>query len=316
MHTIQKPAHGSIEWLNIRHRDTQGRVIFGGSEAGALMSVSEFTTLADLCVAKLSEPTVKEPEPQMMKGIFFEDGLLRFAEKELGMIVKTPDVMYADRRFIATLDGIAYDHAQPFCVVECKVTNGYTISSADDLPASWVMQGHVQSWVTDLPVYFAVFDKRQHLTLVEMPFDLELATAIFDTADKVGDSLDQGMIPDDVMPYLTQKHIQDMFPIVEQRAIVADDKLVNHIFDLETTRNQIRQLKEQEQQDMDAIAREMRDADTIVDATGHVMMTYKQQAGRKSFDAKAFQADHPDLFAKYQKDGAPFRVMRFGKGNR
>jgi predicted phage-related endonuclease len=316
MHTIPKPEHASLEWLNTRHRDKQGRVIFGGSEAGALMGCSEFTSLADLCVAKLSEPTVKEPEPQMLKGIFFEDGLLRYAEKQLGMIVKTPDVMYADRRFIATLDGIAYDHGQPFAVIECKVTNAYTINSGDDLPASWVMQGHVQQWVTDLPVYFATFDKRQHLNLVLMPFNLALAESIFDTADIAGDWLDQGMIPEYVMPELRQEHIQRLFPNVQQRAITADDTLVNHIFNLETTRNQLKKLKEQEAEEMDAIAREMRDADTVTDAAGHVMLTYKQQPGRKSFDAKTFQAEHPDLYAKYQKDGAPFRVMRFGKGNR
>lgn len=42
-------------------------------------------------------------------------------------------------------------------------------------------------------------------------------------------------------------------------------------------------------------------------------VTWKQQAGRKSLDQKALEADMPDVFARYQKQGAPFRVMRFSK---
>lgn len=42
-------------------------------------------------------------------------------------------------------------------------------------------------------------------------------------------------------------------------------------------------------------------------------VTWKQQAGRKSLDQKALEADMPEVFAKYVKQGAPFRVMRFSK---
>ncbi len=319
MQVIPKPAHGSLPWLQIRHRDDEGNVTFGGSEVGALMGVSEYTTLADLCISKLSPPEVKEPEPQMIKGLIFEDGLLKHSGTLLDLEVTTPNFMYRKGRFTVTLDGLAYtpdDYDNPQRIIEAKVTSAYTVASADDLPRSWVMQGHVQQWVVGLPVSFIVFDKRQHINLVEMRFDEALMQTILQVADIVGGDLDTGEIPDYAYAQMTADQIATLYPVKESRSIVADDVLVNDVFDLETTRNQIKQLKEQESELVDSIARRMGEHDEITDAAGFTMLTWRQQKGRQSFDAKAFQAAHPDLYAQFLKEGAPFRVMRLGKGNR
>jgi predicted phage-related endonuclease len=318
MQVIPKPTHGSLDWLTVRHRDDAGNVTFGASEAGALMGVSEYTTLADLCISKLQPPVERGPEPQMIKGLIFEDALLKYAGTLLGCDVETPEFMYRKGKFTVTLDGIAHGipNASTNRIIEAKVTSAYTVASADDLPRSWVMQGHVQQWVVGLPVSFIVFDKRQHINLVEMPFDEGLMDTILNVADIVGADLDTGAMPDYAYRQLTADQIQALYPVKESRSITADDALVNDVFDLETTRNQIKQLKEQESELVDAIARALGDADEITDAAGFTMLTWRQQKGRQSFDAKAFQSAHPDLYAQFLKEGAPFRVMRLGKGNR
>lgn len=319
MQVIPKPAHGTLPWLMIRHRDDEGRVTFGGSEAGALMGVSEYTTLADLCISKLYPPEVKEPEPQMIKGLIFEEPLLREAARLLGLEVTTPNFMYRKGRFTVTLDGLAYapdDYDNPQRIIEAKVTAAYTIATADDLPQSWVMQGHVQQWVLGLPVSFIVFDKRQNINLIDMPFNEALMDDILNIADVVGYDLDCEVMPSYAYKGLSSDQIAKLYPVKESRAITASDDLVNHIFDLETVRNQIKQLKEDETELVDAIARAMGDADEVTDSAGLTMLTWRQQKGRQSFDSKAFQQAHPDLYAQFTKEGAPFRVMRFGKGNR
>lgn len=319
MQVIPKPAHGSLPWLQIRHRDDEGNVTFGGSEVGALMGVSEYTTLADLCISKLSPPEVKEPEPQMIKGLIFEDGLLKHSGTLLGLEVTTPNFMYRKGRFTVTLDGLAYtpdDYDNPQRIIEAKVTSAYTVASADDLPRSWVMQGHVQQWVLGLPVSFIVFDKRQHINLIEMTYDEELADRIAETAELIGYDLDSGIIPQHAYQQMTADQVALMYPVRESNPITANDDLVNYIFDLETVRNQIRKLKEEEAGLVDAIAREMGDHDEVTDAHGFTMLTWRQQKGRQSFDTKGFAQAHPDLYKQYSKDGSPFRVMRFGKGNK
>ena len=318
MQVIPKPTHGSLEWLTVRHRDDAGNVTFGASEAGALMGVSEYTTLADLCISKLQPPVEREPEPQMIKGLIFEDALLKHAGTLMGCDVETPELMYRKGRFTVTLDGLAHGipNNEYHRIIEAKVTSAYTVASADDLPRSWVMQGHVQQWVVGLPVSFIVFDKRQHINLIEMPFDEALMDQIVQVADVVGNDLDTGEMPDYAYAQMTADQIATLYPVKESRSIVADDLLVNDVFDLETTRNQIPQLKEQESELVDSSARRMGEHDEITDAAGFTMLTWRQQKGRQSFDSKAFQAAHPDLYAQFLKEGAPFRVMRLGKGNR
>ncbi len=244
MQVIPKPTHGSLEWLTVRHRDDAGNVTFGASETGALMGVSEYTTLADLCISKLQPPVEREPEPQMIKGLIFEAPLLAEAGRLTGLEVTTPNFMYRKGRFTATLDGLAYqpdDYDAPTRIIEAKVTAAYTVATPDDLPRSWVMQGHVQQWIMGLPVTFVVFDKRQHINLVEMPFDEGLMDTILNVADIVGADLDTGAMPDYAYRQMTADQIQALYPVKESRSITADDALVNDVFDLETTRNQIKQ---------------------------------------------------------------------------
>ena len=312
MKRIKKPVHGSLEWLQIRHRDDTGRVIFGASEAGALMGKSEYTSLADLCVAKLGEPEVTEPTRAMLKGIYFEQGLIDFASAELCIPLVTPDEMYAKGRFIVTLDGawMVNDHVEQ--IVECKVTS-YTVGMEQDLPLSWVLQGHVQQWVTGAPVTFAVFDRQQNLSLIDMTYDPVWAQQINDFAEFVGAALDNGVIPDEAWDSMTAGLVQKMYAPEPGKAIEADDDLINWIVDLETLRRQIKKLEDEKSFAEDQIARRMLDAETVTDSEGHVLLSWKQQKGRTSFDSKRFAQEQPELFSEYSREGSPFRVMRFGK---
>ena len=318
MQAIPKPVHGSLEWLTVRHRDDNGHVTFGASEAGALIGVSEYTTLADLCISKLYPPEVKEPEPQMIKGLIFEDALLKYAGTLLGCDVETPEFMYRKGKFTVTLDGIAHGipNNEYHRIIEAKVTSAYSVATADDLPRSWVAQGHVQQWVLGLPVSFIVFDKRQHINLIDMPFDEAFMEHILNTADFIAYDLDNGVMPQKAYEELTAEQVARLHPVKESRAITANDDLVNQVFDLETVRKEIKRLKDEESELMDSIARAMGDADEITDAAGFTMLTWRQQNGRQSFDSKGFQKAHPDLYAQFIKEGAPYRVMRFGKGNK
>jgi len=91
---------------------------------------------------------------------------------------------------------------------------------------------------------------------------------------------------------------------------------VNWIMDLENTKRMMKDLERDKKNAEDQIARRMVDADTVTDANGVPIFTWKEQRGRVSFNAKAFEADHPDLFAQYRREGAPFRVMRIPAGGK
>jgi predicted phage-related endonuclease len=307
---IPKPTHGSQEWLNLRHRDHNGKVIFGASEAGALMGVSEYTTRADLAVEKLSPPTVKAPTAAMIKGIIFEPALGEYASQQLGMQLITPDEMYLKGRWIATLDFVNPHDAH---IVEAKVTSAYAIDSAADLPASWIMQGHVQHWCTGFSVSFVVFDKRQRLVIVDMPIQRDLVDQLNYASEKLGAQLDEGILPEGYKEWLSAEQVQALYQPVAGATIEADEELVNWITDYETSRKMRMDAEKAEKFAKDMIAQRMLDAESVV-SDGFTVLSWKQQKGRTSFDQSRFEEEHPDLYGKYLKQGAPIRVMRLGKG--
>lgn len=310
MKAIPKPKHGSQEWLDLRHRDPNGRVIFGASEAGALMGVSEYTSTADLAVEKLSAPTVKAPTAAMIKGIIFEPALGEYASQQLGMHLITPDEMYLKGRWIATLDFVNQHDAH---IVEAKVTSAYAIDSADDLPASWIMQGHVQHWCTGFTVSFVVFDKRQRLVIVDMPIKRDLVDQLNYASEELGEQLDQGVIPEQYKEWMTAEQIQSLYSPVAGETIEADADLINWITDLETSRKIKTDAEKAEKFAKDMIAQRMLGAESVV-ADGFTVLSWKQQKGRTSFDQARFEEEQPALFHRYMKTGAPIRVMRLGKG--
>jgi hypothetical protein len=43
---------------------------------------------------------------------------------------------------------------------------------------------------------------------------------------------------------------------------------------------------------------------------GEQIVSWKQQAGKESFDAARLKQEHPELVSEYTKQGNPYRVMR------
>jgi predicted phage-related endonuclease len=308
---IPKPEHGSQEWLDVRHRDYKGRVTFGASEAGALMGVSEYQNLMGLCEAKLApQQTPKPPTPAMRKGVIFEDALGLNASEFLGVKLVQPDVMYRKDRFTATLDFIEPLSEQ--LIVECKVTSAYSVETGQDLPASWLMQGHVQHLVTGAEVWFSVFDKYQQLSVVRMPLHTATLDALQEQSERVAADLDKGIIPDEAWMTASAQQIAKLKPMHKGEVVECDDTVLGLVRELFTAKAAAKSAKENEKRLVDDLARIMGSAEAI-ESNGDVLMTWREQKGRTSFDQDRLKADHPDIFEQYVRQGSPMRVMRMGK---
>lgn len=309
MQRLKKPPHSSLEWLQIRHRDELGKVTFGASEAGTLMSVSPYQNLMDLCLAKLDEPVLRPPSAAMRKGIIFEDALGMEAGEILGVEVSQPDEMFRKGRFTTTLD---FMNAKEDLIVECKVTNQYTINTGEDLPPSWLMQGHVQHWVTGADVWFSVFDKYHQISVVRMPVSNETIDRLLETSEFVGEQLDRGIIPDEAWMQASSEQIAKAYPFDSDEIVECDDDLLADIRELQTVKAQGKDVEEREKALKARIALRMKSAKAI-ESNGDILLTWNEQKGRTSLDQKALQEAHPDIYNQFMKQGAPIRVMRMGK---
>jgi hypothetical protein len=298
---INKPEHGSLEWLNVRHRDQYGRVRFGASEAPTLMRCNPFSTLSDLAISKWSEPVVGEPNAAMQRGTLLEPALLTYAAQVLGCEVVVPDEMYFVGRLIATLDGVSHDDQ---VIVECKTTTAY--SSDDPLPESYYWQAVAQMACTghDM-VLVVVLDKYMRLGSWTVRRNMDDVDRLFARADEIGRMLDDKQLPPDAP--LNERTVKALYPSAEGTMELGSTGLfiVNAWQAAVEAR---KQAEAEEQQWRDQLAALLGGAEAgAVD--GRVVLTYKSRKTGTTFDSKRFAAEHPELAAQYTKPSATTRVL-------
>ena len=158
MRVIPKPKHGSLEWLQARWRDEDGRCVFGASDIPALMGASPYKRRSELYAEKVRPPVEQEETAVFRRGNLLEPVLLQEAGNILGMEIVTPEVIYRHDRLSVSLDGV--DQVErPNLVVEAKTTTRYSIHDSADLPQEWLWQGWAQQAVLRVPVWFVVLDR-------------------------------------------------------------------------------------------------------------------------------------------------------------
>jgi hypothetical protein len=309
MQVIQKSKHGSIDWLLARWKDEEGRCVFGASDVPVLMGASPYKTRGELFADKTNMPVMQEETAVFRRGNLLEKPLLEEASRILGTNIFTPDVVYRDGRLSISLDGVDNEQ-QPSVVVEAKTSTRYSIYTSDDLPEEWCWQGWAQMAVLQVPVWFVVLDRDQRISVVELPDNpaaidaLQIETAVF------GGWVDGEPMDEDINNFSAADIARIWKPTPTSIELPAS--AVDWALQLEEARAMAKQAADLETKAKDALAQMML-GNEIGTLNGAQLVTWKQQAGKASLDTKQLRADHPELVQQYEKQGAPFRVMRVTK---
>jgi len=306
---VPKPAHGSLEWL-INRWKYEGRCVFGASDVPALLGVSPWRTRGELYFDKVTMPQVKEETAAMRRGNILEAPLLAEAGRILGREFATPEFQYLKQRLMVSFDGLPADELDnPSMVVEVKTTTAHTIESGDDLPQDWRAQGWAQSEVLGgVPVVFVVLDKRQNISVVELQDNPDARQFILEETERFGEQVDKGEGAQEHIADLDADQIATYFKATERQLDIGDD-LMRWVIELENARSAKTEAEKQEKTAKDEIAKAMLDA-TVALFHGEPVLSWKETAGRESFDAKAFEKAHPDLARQFTKITASYRTMR------
>jgi predicted phage-related endonuclease len=316
MQVIEKPKHGSIEWLQRRHRDDLGRVTFGASDAPALMNASPFMTRADLWHSKRSEPRISETSAAMHVGNVLESALVDELGRRLGINMTTPSTMFREHRFTVTLDAVGYDNDQLAIIGEVKTTRRHRINSVDDIPRDYLWQCWAQMLVMDRPVWLIVLDRDMNINHFEIPRSQEALDVLMHDAELLGSAIDMNdeRMAETMIETLSAEQIADMWKATPTvRELTVDEH--SWVRDLADARDLKKQAETIEKAARDQLARIMLDAE-IATLNGVTVLSWKEQAGRATVDLASLKQDHADLVATYTKQQQPIRVMRINtKGN-
>jgi predicted phage-related endonuclease len=310
MQVIPKAKHGSKEWLLARWKDEQGRCVFGASDIPALMGASPYKTRGELFADKVNEPVEQEETAVFRRGNLLEKPLLEEASRILGINIFTPEVIYRDGRLSISLDGV--DHEEnPTVVVEAKTSTRYSIYTAEDLPVEWCWQGYAQMAVLQVPVWFVVLDRDQRISVVQLPENPEAVESIRLETSVFGGWVDGDPMDEDINNF-SANDIARIWK-AEPTSVELPASAVDWALQLEEARAMAKQAADLESKAKDALA-QMLLGNEIGTVDGVQLVSWKQQAGKASLDTKQLRADHPELVGQYEKQGAPFRVMRVTKG--
>jgi len=311
MRLIQKPEHGTLEWLVGRQKDENGNVLLGGSDAPALMGASQFKTRGDLYVDKLTEPVVDNSfNMAFHRGNVVEPVLVAEASRILGIPLLTPDVMYREGRWNINSDGV--DNAEsPTVNIECKTTTRYTVTSSDDLPIEWRWQGYAQMAVMNVPVFFSVLDARQNLSVVELPRDNMMIDLLLQESEVFCDAVESNSGITDYLDQFTADQIARLVDVTET-SVELPDEAQTWLTMLDEARYNKKEAEDAEREAKDALARLLL-GNEIGLFNGNKVVTWKEQAGKTSVDLAGLRTAHPDIVAQFERAGSPFRVMRIVK---
>jgi predicted phage-related endonuclease len=307
MKVLPKHEHSTLEWRWDRHRDELDRCLFGASDIPALMGASKYKTRWELFAEKLNDPIILPSNPVFDRGNILESPLIINASNKLGVQIFTPDVIYRDGRLSISLDGVDNEQ-KPTVVVEAKTTTRYSVYDSGDLPDEWLWQGWAQQAVLDVPVWFSVLDRDLRLSVVELPDNPLAIDSLITESNIFGQWVDDNTPPMDEINNFSADDIARIFK-VQPSSIELPEGAIDWVHQLEEARALAKQAAELESKAKDALAQMMLGQD-VGTWKGEQIVSWKQQAGKESFDAARLKQEHPELVSEYTKQGNPYRVMR------
>jgi len=309
-----------IDWLKGRQTG------IGGSEIAAIVGLNQYTTPMQVWESKVN-PIVEDNstnEPMYWGNVLEEVVAKEYAKRtgrkiqRVNTQMRHPDFGFAigniDRAVInpdisGTVrfkDGkITTDR-----ILECKTANGFMAKQwgevgSDQVPDSYLIQCQWYMGVTGASICdLAVLIGGQDFRIYTINRDDDLIADLLEQGAAFWELVKNNIAPDPInYPEAVKKWaISD-----SSLSVQADDSLVDAIDDLQSVKAKIKELETQEDAIKTRVLCELKEAETLI-YQGVKVATCKTQT-RTSFDAKAFEKDHPELYAQYKKQSST-RVLR------
>lgn len=284
----------------------QRRLGIGGSDAPAIMGLSKWRTPLSVWLDKTGQIEAADESEPMRWGTLLEPVIRQEYATRTGRAVVTPGLIrHPDHEFIiGTPDGIADDGR----IVEIKTArsgDGWGEPGSDQVPDDYLIQ--VQHYMmlsgaalADVAVLIGGSDFRVYT----VPADRELHGMMVDAEAAFWQQVVDRIPP----PAVSYADAVAMYGRASKAAsVVADEAIIDALFRLKLTRRALVERENDEDQLKATIMAAMGECDTLIDAKGAVLATWKASAAPKRLNAKALAAAHPEIHARFLEEGQPSR---------
>lgn len=308
---ISKPTHGSAEWLAVRWRDENGLARISASVAAAVHGTHPYMTTADLVTELIAAepPQPKDPNSAMLRGTVLEGPIREWSAQILGYGLHEPQEMYAYEedgvRLIATIDAMNADGVVHEIKTRKKRWDG-------KMPDMWRWQGVQQAICTGTDkVIWCILDGDLDLKFYTQEVTSDEKRIHIEACRRFLSYVDMGMYPDDVVP--SYDNIKDLHKESQGTTAQLPTEAKELVTMLQKMNQHIKSLTESASQMQAELCRLMGESQYAV-IDGILVATWKPVT-RNSFDQKAFEKEHPALYAKYKKATAyrQFKISKQGE---
>ena len=297
--SLTLPSTNRAAWLAER------RTGIGGSDAAAVLGLSRFATPLDVYLDKRGELPESEPNAAMEWGNRLEPIVRDAYADATGRTVRVPTTILRSEThpfMLASIDGVTED-GRLLEIKTARSADGWGDAGTDQIPEAYLIQVQHYLTVTRLSLAdVAVLIGGSDFRLYEIAADPELQSILQQTEAAFWGRVQRGEPPDPI----TYADAQKRWKAAKAEIVQADAEIFQAVTDLHDAKARIADLEKDADRLQAAICAAMGERDVLVygDAT---LATWKAAKASARFDAKAFQAAHPDLYSQFVKTGEPTR---------
>ena len=292
-------------WLQAR---TTG---VGGSDIAAILGLSKWKTPLQVYLEKRGEIGPQPDNDAMRWGRYLEPVVRQAYADATGNEVRVIDQMVRHplyEHMIANLDGFVLPDDGPRRVFEAKTARsaeGWGEPGSDHIPQQYLLQVQHYMAVTGFIVAdVAVLIGGSDFRIYEVPEDRELQDMICDACAEFWQRVQEGNPPEPV----SYADVQARFGRSSRAgSALASDQTLHALQMLRALKTQAKELDDAEEQWKSVVMKQMGESDTLIDASGRTLATWKASAPAKRFDSAALKAAHPDIYERFVAVGEPTR---------
>lgn len=297
------------EWLE------QRRTGIGGSDAAAVLGLSKWSTPLSVWLDKTGQaPDRGESEP-MRWGTLLEPVIRQEYAERTGRTVIAPGFLrHPQHEFmVANVDGLSPDDDRLIEIKTARSADQWGEPGSDQVPEEYLIQVHHYMAVLEVKVAdIAVLIGGSDFRIYTVEADAELQAMMIDAEREFWQSV-RDRIPPAPISYADAQALYGR-SARKDSAVVADENVLAAVNHLCGIRSDLARLEAAEEAQKAVIMAAMAEHDTLTDAAGKILATWRLAAAPKRFDAKALAAAHPDIHATFLKEGEASRRFLIKEG--
>jgi len=284
----------------------------GSSDVAAILGVDPWRNAYDVWLEKTGRVEDSKETEVMYAGTMFEDGILKYAEGQLGKLIRNQYRSAIGFPIAANIDAIVKESGEP---VEAKtaglfgpVTEEWGDGGTDQIPDRVIIQVHVHMLCTDKDIcHIPAFIGGKGFNMFMVKKDDEIMNIIMDQSIEFWGYVENDCPPPNCMPSMPLIKRMKREP---NKVTEIDPILIQNWENAKASLKLAQEIEEGAKTEMLAALGEA-EAGTFERDGLQMTLTFFEQS-RRYVDSKKLKEDYPDLYKMYEKVSV-FRVPRVKK---